>query len=225
MKPRTTSGSLDKSMDSTVSDEEREYQYQALPDSSSIRILVLEAGERDEPLKGTLEVVDIHSQTSYEPLSYVWGPANFVRDISIFNSRAGQLLKLTPSLHGALKRFRHPNRNRRLWADQICINQQDSEERSQQMQHMNRIYERANRVLVWLGVDRQQLAQPAFSFIHELNRIFENGQDVNKFRVANIEDLEPQSIDKWKVLKHLTHLAWVSRLLHRKKSGPLLVLS
>lgn len=41
--------------------------------------------------------------------------------------------------------------NLMLWADMICINQEDLEERSQQVQLMNTIYCSAQNVAVWLG--------------------------------------------------------------------------
>jgi hypothetical protein len=38
-----------------------------------------------------------------------------------------------------------------LWADAVCINQKANKEKSSQVAQMNRIYEYANRVLIWLG--------------------------------------------------------------------------
>jgi len=38
-----------------------------------------------------------------------------------------------------------------LWADAICIDQQNIEERGTQVQLMGMIYWKADRVLVWLG--------------------------------------------------------------------------
>jgi len=40
-----------------------------------------------------------------------------------------------------------------LWIDQICINQEDPNERSDQVGIMDKIYKRANMVLIWLGCD------------------------------------------------------------------------
>ncbi|PVH76869.1 hypothetical protein DL98DRAFT_372665, partial [Cadophora sp. DSE1049] len=38
-----------------------------------------------------------------------------------------------------------------LWADAICVNQQDNVGKSHQVQQMKQIYENASKVIVWLG--------------------------------------------------------------------------
>jgi len=43
-----------------------------------------------------------------------------------------------------------------LWVDAVCINEADVNERSQQVQFMRCIYERAERVLIWLGDGPQE---------------------------------------------------------------------
>ena len=50
-----------------------EYQYKALPDGQSIRMLTLSPGALDDLLEGKLDLVNIASPGNYEPLSYVWG--------------------------------------------------------------------------------------------------------------------------------------------------------
>ncbi len=40
---------------------------------------------------------------------------------------------------------------RRLWADQICINQKDVEEKNSQVVMMGDIYRNARRTLIWIG--------------------------------------------------------------------------
>lgn len=40
---------------------------------------------------------------------------------------------------------------RKLWADAICINQDDFTERAQQVTTMPLIYQHAKRVVIWLG--------------------------------------------------------------------------
>lgn len=50
----------------------------------------------------------------------------------------------------------HPGRecaSFRLWVDAICISQQDTAERSQQVQLMRRIYGSSDAVIAWLGPD------------------------------------------------------------------------
>ena len=184
-----------------------EYQYQALPDNESIRILTLYPGARDDPLKGKLELSNIASPGVYESLSYVWGNPERCHEIVCVD----QSIKLTTSLHDALKRLRRPDRQRRLWADQICINQDDRAERSQQVQFMNRIYKNASNVLVWLGPDDRAMAKPAFEQVRELDEIFQNEEMCEKFRIAHTDHLEERSKDSWIPLMQVTNLPWVSR--------------
>jgi hypothetical protein len=44
-----------------------------------------------------------------------------------------------------------------LWIDALCINQDDTQERSNQVSNMREIYHRAKRVVVWLDGDDQEL--------------------------------------------------------------------
>jgi hypothetical protein len=58
---------------------------------------------------------------------------------------------VTANLIAALLRFRHPTNQRNLWMDSVCINQNAIDERNQQVKLMGNIYQKASRVLVWLG--------------------------------------------------------------------------
>ena len=54
-------------------------------------------------------------------------------------------------LGSALRKLRLPHRTRFIWADQICINQNDVVERNSQVQKMRGFYERAEGVVAELG--------------------------------------------------------------------------
>ena len=60
-------------------------------------------------------------------------------------------LNITESLFLALQRFRLEDEARNLWADAVCINQNDNLEKGKQVTLMGDIYRRAHNVLVWLG--------------------------------------------------------------------------
>ena len=184
------------------------YQYDALPDGQSIRMLTLYPGVLGDPLEGKLEFFNIASSEKYESVSYVWGNPNRSHEIIC----DGQRLRLTTSLHDALRRFRQPDRPRRLWADQICINQDNLAERSQQIQFMNHIYKNASHVLVWLGPDHNAMAEPAFKLVRELDEIFKDEKKSEKFRIEHTDHLKERSKDPWIPLTHVTTLPWVSRV-------------
>ncbi|KAF5361381.1 hypothetical protein D9758_006190 [Tetrapyrgos nigripes] len=65
-------------------------------------------------------------------------------------------------LRDALRRVRHPDKMRAIWADQICINQDDLFERKIQVSYMDKVYNRAKRVLVWVG-EEDRFTAAAFS--------------------------------------------------------------
>ncbi|KAH9209984.1 heterokaryon incompatibility protein-domain-containing protein [Leptodontidium sp. 2 PMI_412] len=60
---------------------------------------------------------------------------------------------VTDSLMLALQRPRSRSSSAIVWADAICINQQDIEERNLQVQAMASIYQKAAEVAIWLGPD------------------------------------------------------------------------
>lgn len=60
-------------------------------------------------------------------------------------------MSITVNLRDAIRRFRYKNECRVLWADAICIDQRNIEERGRHVQLMGMIYWKVDRVLVWLG--------------------------------------------------------------------------
>jgi hypothetical protein len=128
--------------------------YSALPQSRSgnsntIRLLKLRPGLEHTVIECDLEVVDLEAHPRLEALSYVWGNPNPPEAI-LCN---GHQHSVTPNLALALRRLRSPYMARTVWVDAICVNQEDLEERSQQVQLMRVIYSQAWRVIVWLGED------------------------------------------------------------------------
>ncbi len=81
----------------------------------------------------------------------------------------GRRLEITKNLHNALARFREREETCLLWADGICINQDDAEEKSSQVSAMSRIYSLAKRVLVWLGPEMDG-SDAAVGFLKDLTR-------------------------------------------------------
>lgn len=55
------------------------------------------------------------------------------------------------NLYEALLRLRNGGYSGHLWADAVCINQQDLDERKHQVGLMGKIYSRASEVICWLG--------------------------------------------------------------------------
>jgi hypothetical protein len=84
----------------------------------------------------------------FEALSYTWGGSlSQNHHVCLGDKKLG----VTANLHSALLRLRDPVLERVMWIDAVCINQQDTTERSDQVRIMAVIYSRASRVVVWLG--------------------------------------------------------------------------
>jgi hypothetical protein len=123
-----------------------------------IRLLeLLPAPADDETLVScTISVVSLDDQPDYAALSYVWGDASITSTILL----NGVQTTVTGNLAAALQ---HLPRNRsvrsylerkgvfRIWADAICIDQGNVEERNQQVALMADLYSSADHVFSWLG--------------------------------------------------------------------------
>ncbi|KAH6665416.1 heterokaryon incompatibility protein-domain-containing protein [Halenospora varia] len=122
------------------------YPYHALqPDT--IRLLRIYPGV-GTGLVCELEVAHISQLPPYEALSYCWGDPSDKIPIDC-NGSGG--LSITKNLHSALLSLLPPDKPRLIWADAICINQEDIDERSAQVRLMKNIYQLASSVVVWLG--------------------------------------------------------------------------
>lgn len=139
----------------TMSDSSARSLVQQYPFSKlspgSIRLLRLNPhlGEHS-PLQCDLFEFPLASPTNgthlYEALSYVWGCGEKVQALSTSHGS----LPITENLYVALLSLRDRFFPRIIWVDAVCINQDDTDERSKQVQYMAEIYARASRVIVWL---------------------------------------------------------------------------
>jgi hypothetical protein len=110
-----------------------------------IASLASDAGS-DDIVQCTLEHVPLGNPPPYVALSYCWGSTTNTADIIVSDRR----VSVTMSLETALRRLRS-NGDLVIWADALCINWLDWEERSLQILRMGAIYRRAKSVSSWLG--------------------------------------------------------------------------
>jgi len=126
------------------------FQYGELPtESGYIRMLRLEWRPGESSPHGKLKTWPLDNMPSlYDALSYAWGDP-----LPTFPFLCeGALLEISSNLNLALHRLVSPGDSPRyLWIDQICINQNDTKERSNQVKLMHLIYGGAENVPVWLG--------------------------------------------------------------------------
>ena len=141
-----------ESVQSTLYFRMNQYVYNKLdPQRREIRLCTLQPGSGDNPVNCTLTTVSLDGKPRYEAISYVWGDASTRQEI-IVDSKS---LLVTVNLHTALRYLRWKDRPRVLWADAICINQQNIDERSSQVSFMDNVYREAVEVQVWLCEEKE----------------------------------------------------------------------
>lgn len=143
--------------------------YDPLPPGTWVILLRLLPGSWAQPIRIEFFTIDLEGAPHHEAISCCWGNANHRTGIISYGSQ----FEITVSLFGALRRFWDDLLPRILWADAVCIDQSDVEEKSYQVNLMGEIYGRASRVLIWLGEDPDGDAEEASHFIKDINRHFE----------------------------------------------------
>jgi hypothetical protein len=124
------------------------FKYTPLTGAREVRLLILQPGQDNEMVTCHLRstVID-NSDIDFEAISYCWGDLRKKRSIIC----EGRRLRVTTNLFDALRHLRGKDHTRMLWADAVCVNQDDLEERSRQIVLMPDIFKSARQVLIWLG--------------------------------------------------------------------------
>lgn len=144
--------------------------YKSLPRGHFTRVLILEPGNDNQMISGKLETVNVDEYSDFEAISYAWGSKKKRRPMRC----NGVAMRITQNLFEALCRLRHPSERRTLWADAICINQDDTTERGHQVAFMSRIYSRARRVLIHIAGDDQGCAAHVASLVADVDCMVRN---------------------------------------------------
>ncbi|KAF2679838.1 HET-domain-containing protein [Lentithecium fluviatile CBS 122367] len=127
-------------------------------DTSRQEIRLIEIISTAPDIVCELSTVSLLGDPAFSALSYVWGDAAVTEAITV----NGTPLSVTTNLANAIRDVHYhwtqgalhdqPVQSRRLWADGICINQSDDQEKNHQVPLMKAVYPNAERVLSWLGV-------------------------------------------------------------------------
>lgn len=129
----------------------QKYHYQPLSDPRNFRTLYVEPGAPGSRIHASLHESRLDDGVKYLALSYVWGSRQIVAYVLVEDCYS----LVTGNLYAALQHLRSEQEPLYIWIDQICINQQDQEERSQQVMLMHEIFINSVQVLIWLGKDTQ----------------------------------------------------------------------
>ncbi|ROW15353.1 hypothetical protein VPNG_02351 [Cytospora leucostoma] len=160
-------------------------------------------GRRQENAKvdlGSPDCSDPNSTVEYEALSWCWGTET--KDCAIKIKKGGEYycFAVTKELSLALKYLRHGGKDRILWIDALCIDQDNHEERNHQVQMMSRIYTGAKQACIWLGEDSKD-STTAIHFIREIMRL-ENFDSISENK---------ENASRWQSLLSLMQRPWFSR--------------
>ncbi|KAJ5713207.1 uncharacterized protein N7483_010388 [Penicillium malachiteum] len=121
------------------------------------RVVDIQPGYGSQEIRCTLSVKNLQTEcpSDYEALSYVWGKWEDCATISLNGIPD---FPVTRNLENALQRLRHRERTRRMWIDQLCIQQEcDCQngghtcEKKQQIKNIGQIFSQAQQVIIWFG--------------------------------------------------------------------------
>ncbi|KAL9577502.1 MAG: hypothetical protein Q9212_006321 [Teloschistes hypoglaucus] len=199
-----------------------QYEYMPLAEQQ-IRLLTIFPGSFDDDLHLNLTPVTLleDQPPEYHALSYAWGSTERCETVHIVTSEGQHPLPVTQNLHSALKHLRHTTQISTLWADAICINQDDVKERSAQVARMAAVFQTATKVVIWLGLE----ADGSTGAIRTLSAIGSViNVDWNRFAITQADTKHADSdlldfskrwsfnIDTWISLSRLLTRGWFERL-------------
>jgi hypothetical protein len=179
------------------------------------RLLSLNPHTVETEMQGCLTMslsnYNMNRAPDYEALSYAWGD----RKDTVKVECNGQSLQITRNLHAALARLQPSEEEgpRTLWVDAICINQEDSAEKSKQILLISRIFTNAQEVLIWLGEDDEN-SGIAFEAMKEIADLAADLRKIAEEEV--VEAMRPRELEhvekKLLAMRRLFQRLYFSRL-------------
>ena len=183
------------------------YQYRALNRShDTIRLLAWPANPED--IAYLLEA-SISDPPLYETVSYAWGrgtgwPLELSKNIGTATGSTTHppsdvdksTLNVSVTVSHILHFLRPATGWRLLWIDAICINPSDNAEKSLQIPVMDRIYSKAERVLIWCPPCRIHLAKNVEMAIDKLNSWRGRRPRFSKLSTTDHSVMQPLRIDR-----------------------------
>ena len=165
------------------------------------RIAILEPSrEFEAPIRCSLIEVSVTNKFEYEAISYVWGDPSSWACLEV----EGETLIVTANLVLALRHIRHQTNARCVWADAICIDQKNLEERAQQVQLMKDIYALCTRDLIWVG-ESDKWTEKAIETLKRMEQLGlrRQGEKYSFGQKGSLEDLGIGWDEKWSLYSTL----------------------
>ncbi|MCJ1262130.1 hypothetical protein MMC22_002000 [Lobaria immixta] len=193
---------------------------------NEIRLVRVLPGCGDDELHCTITHERLNPNLDYQALSYAWIDHQVYskNDINIPEKlfiNEDSFCLIQKNLASFFKHIRlADNTTGLIWVDALCINQNDTTERSSQVLRMSEVYKLAQRVFVWLGPENND-STAALSFIKhpldvEIRPAHALSTDFAWWSAAELATLESgirtqATVPTWKAVIHLLERAWWSR--------------
>ncbi|KIW06013.1 uncharacterized protein PV09_03194 [Verruconis gallopava] len=190
--------------------------YASLPakDPGAIRILEIQPGAFESDIILSLQSASLHDpNVYYEALSYTWGDPGDTE--AIFCD--GVSFRATRNLYVALRRLRE-NKRYRIWADALCINQSDNDEKAVQVKQMLQVYKQAKVVWMHMGAESEvEYEDKLFELMISLDRVlnrFEEQEEASVIRASDFPalGLPPLEDNSWFMWQKLLANPYFTRL-------------
>lgn len=127
--------------------------------ADEIRLVEIVPGSRKDALNLKMGAWPLSQSPPFTALSYTWGGAKMTSPVCVNDTEFLLMPNVKAFFDEILSRAgrsyvqlpRHEWMTTRFWIDSICINQSDDDEKKSQVALMKQIFERAEKVLTWLG--------------------------------------------------------------------------
>jgi hypothetical protein len=182
------------------------YLHSNLPNGDYIRLLELAPGSSTDPISIRLCITELRKAPEYSAVSYVWGDSR----VSVPIECQGDWLNVTVNLRDALVRVRQRDAPMTLWADAVCINQVNLQERGHQVSLMGAIYRKAKSVLVCLGPDQDEGALNVTTLLEEVDTLISRYPSIDCTPALKAND-SLYSDPRWASLRTMLEHPWFYR--------------
>ena len=151
---------------SAVGTNDKFYQYDRPLNVREIRLLRLRPASGNFPID--LITAGIDSPPNYVGISYACGDTT--TKMKVYCN--GDAMLIGTNLYTVLWRLRAMSTRDWLWADAICIHQDNDDEKSAQVKMMTEIYAYAQQTIIWLGEQEKNDAS-ALELCYKLSEAFD----------------------------------------------------
>jgi hypothetical protein len=219
--------------------------YQPLTNSTSIRLLKIhplasKSGISEDTIQCCMEVVDLAKRPIYDALSYTWGDPKTLyygpqeprgKDWVNWSHTIlcnGKPVSVSTNLYTAMLALRCRKTRKSIdnhtlyqpaesiWIDALCINQRDDDERARQVGIMDKIYDQAQSVPIWLG-NEDAATTRALTAMAALDCLIGHPEEWLKTYTLQLPetystlDIPPINVSQWIDLFAFLNRSWFKR--------------